>query len=429
LSLGYAGRSNEWIVGRDGVSAHYERPMARRRLAPAVAAAFVILAAALAYWYLGRESAPPPLLLSRAARRELMVVISTNGIIEPVDRIEVYAPIDAFVTDLRHREGAELTAGRPLMRLESPQLMTSIAEAKAVLLQAKREAQRMAAGPSKEELAPVDAEIAEIALQLDQRREDLRREEALLPKDATTKEAVENLRKQVSLLALRIKGLQDKKQGLLDRYSDAEKQLEQDRVVELNRQVEVLERQVLLGSIMVPRSGLLFSLPVRPGSFVNRGQLLAELYRPGNVRLRAYVDEPDLGRVAKGQKVLIEWDGLPDQSWQGVVDELAEQAVALGNRSVGYVICKIADEPTALIPNINVKVQVVTASKAAALVVPRTAVFNNDGSPAVLLSSDGIRTTVKPVTLGLITPEEVEIVQGIEEGNQVVTNPAEARNR
>jgi multidrug resistance efflux pump len=357
------------------------------------------------------------------------VVISTNGIIEPVDRTEIYSPIDAFVADLRHREGSELGAGQLLMRLESLQLMTSLAEARAALLQASRESQRMAAGPSREELASVDAEIAEAALQLGQRREDLRREEALLPKDATTREAVENLRKQVSLLARRVEGLQGRKRGLLNRYSDAEKQLEQDRVVELNRQVQLLERQVGMGSITVPRSGLLYSLPVRSGSYVARGQLLAEMYQPGNVRLRAYVDEPDLGRVAQGQQVLIEWDGLPDQTWRGVVEKPAEQAVALGNRSVGYVICKIEGEPKALIPNINVKVQLVTARRAAALTVPRTAVFNADGKPAVLLSSDGIRTTLRPVTLGLMTPEEIEIIQGIEEGDQVVINPAEARNR
>jgi HlyD family secretion protein len=205
--------------------------------------------------------------------------------------------------------------------------------------------------------------------------------------------------------------------------------LEQERVNELTRQVELLDQQVRLGSMVVPRSGLLYSLYVRSGSYVSKGQLLAQIYQPGKVRLRAYVDEPDLGRVEKGQRVLIEWDGLPDQRWQAAVDKPAEQAVALGNRSVGYVICEIEGEPKALIPNINVKVQLVTASKKAALVVPRTAVFNADGKPAVLLSSDGIHTTLKSVILGLITPDEVEIVQGIEEGSQVVTNPGEARNR
>jgi HlyD family secretion protein len=411
------------------VPKYYERHMTRKRLALTVPAVLILLAVSLGYYYLSKESAPPPLLLSTAVRRELRVVVSTNGIIEPVDRLDVNSPIDAFVTDLRHTEGAEVSAGQPLMRLESPQLLISLAEARAALLAARREAQRVAAGPSKEELAAVESAIAEATLQLSQQREDLRREEALLPKDATTREAVENLRKQVSLLALRIEGLKEKRQGLLNRYSDNEKQLEQERVNELTRQVELLDQQVRLGSMVVPRSGLLYSLYVRSGSYVSKGQLLAQIYQPGKVRLRAYVDEPDLGRVEKGQRVLIEWDGLPDQRWQAAVDKPAEQAVALGNRSVGYVICEIEGEPKALIPNINVKVQLVTASKKAALVVPRTAVFNADGKPAVLLSSDGIHTTLKSVILGLITPDEVEIVQGIEEGSQVVTNPGEARNR
>jgi HlyD family secretion protein len=414
------------VGDRNAVAYGHEMRMAGKKLIAVYWVVPILLVASLGYYlFVSDHSAPAPLLLSTAARHELKVVIGTNGIIEPADRIEIYAPIDAFVTDLHHPEGSEVSQGKLLMHLESQQLKTTLAEANAALLQARREAQQVVAGPPREEVAAVEAAIAEAALQLGQQREDLRREEALLSKEATTREVVENLRKQVSLLQLRLEGFQQKKQVLLNRHSDTEKQLVKTRVDELTRQVELLEQQIRLGSVVIPINGLLYSLPVRSGSYVNKGQLLAQIYQPGRIQLRAYVDEPDLGRVDKGQQVLIDWDGLPDRQWTGTVDKLAKQVVALGNRSVGYVICSIKGEPKELIPNINVKIQIVTASRAAALVVPRTAVFNANGKPTVMLSSDGLHTVLKPVLLGLITPEEVEIVQGIDEGSKVVTNPGE----
>jgi HlyD family secretion protein len=66
-------------------------------------------------------------------------------------------------------------------------------------------------------------------------------------------------------------------------------------------QVRLLELQVQSESVTAAENGILYSLSVKPGSFVTRGQLLARINRPGQVRLRVYVDEPDLGRIHKGQ--------------------------------------------------------------------------------------------------------------------------------
>jgi HlyD family secretion protein len=360
--------------------------------------------------------------LAKAVRRDLRFVVSTNGIIEPVDRSEFYAPIDAFVTALTKTEGSEVARGELVMRLESKQILTTLAEARSALLQARLQAQSVLTGPPREELAAADAAIREAELQLQQRRDDLSREEELLGRNATTRQAVERLQKESNLFELRLEDLRKKKQALLDRYTADQKQWEQDKVREMARHVELLEEQVRMGAIYAPESGVLYSLPVRPGSFVGRGQLLGKVYRPGRVRLRAYVDEPDLGRVAMNQNVLIEWDGLSGRQWEGSVERPAEEVVPLGNRSVGEVICSIKGEPKELIPNLNVRVQIVTAEKTGALVVPRSAIFNNDGRSSVMVFVDG-RTTVKAVQSGLVTPLEAEILQGIEEGSEVVTNP------
>ena len=387
---------------------------------------FALVIALLVYFVVNSGSNPVALRTAKVARHELKVVISTNGIIEPADRGDVYAPLDAFVPAVYGQEGTQVTRGRPLLRLESQTLRTALAEAKAAVLEARRQARLVVSGPPKEELNALDASISECSLQLEQTSRDLELEESLLSKQATTRAAVENLRKQRDLFKVRLDGLRQKKTDLLARYSAEEKEWEQNKLEELNKQVAVLQQQLQMESVLAPESGVIYSLPVKPGSYVSKGELLAQIYEPGKIRLRAYVDEPDLGRIARGQAVSIEWDGMPNKRWSGAIEKQAEQVVAMNNRSVGYVLCSVDAGPRELIPNLNVKVEITTARKPDALVIPRSAVIRQAGKASVLLS-EGERTVVKPVELGLVTSEEIEILSGINAGDTVVTNPGEAR--
>jgi len=399
--------------------------MARKNGFLIVLLVLILLGVFLAGFWLWRGSDAPQYTTAKAVLRDIRVVINTNGIIEPIDPGEVYAPIDAFVDSVEKHEGSEVEKGRLLIRLESRQIRTALAEAKANLLQARRQAQIVLSGPQKEEMDSLDASIAECELQLAQQNKDLQTEESLLAKQAALRATVESVRKQRDLLQLRLESLQRKKKDMQSRYSPEDKEWEQNKISELTKQVALLEQQLQMESVLAPESGLIYSLPVKPGSYVTKGQLLAQIYRPGVLRLRAYVDEPDLGRVQKGQSTKIEWDGMPDQQWTGAVEKPAEQVVALNNRSIGNVLCSINKGPQGLIPNLNVKVEITTAFKANALVVPRSAIFNNDGKPSVLLL-EGTAKTIKPVDLGLVTSEEIEILHGINAGDSVVLNPSEA---
>jgi HlyD family secretion protein len=387
----------------------------------------LLLCILLSAYYLRKGSEPPQLRLVTATRRDIKVTVSTNGIIDPVNRGEIYAPIDGRVMQLFKQEGAEIARNQSLMQLESDPIRTALAEAKAALLSEKRQARLVMTGPSKEETAEVDAAIAEGKLQLDQVKKDLQIEESLFAKGATARAALETLQKQRDLLQLRLEDSRKKKRNLMQRYSAEDKEWEQDKVEELTKQVTLLERQLQMETVQSPTTGLIYSLQVRSGSYVAKGQLLAQIYQPGKIMLRAYVDEPDLGRIRKGQMVQVHWDGLPDRQWQGMVDRLAEQVVALNNRSVGYVFCSVEGDPKELIPNLNVKVEITTDRKTGVLVIPKSAVLNQNGKPAVRLL-EGKSTAVKPVDLGLITSEEVEIVGGIKAGDSVVLYPSESAN-
>jgi HlyD family secretion protein len=374
--------------------------------------------------FLSRCTDSPEIPTVAAGKSDLEVTVSTNGIIEPTDSVGIYAPVSGFVKTIDCSEGSAVERGRILMQLDASQARLSLAEARASLLQARRQARIVLNGPPKEELDSLEAAIKETRLQLRQVENDLSTEESLYRKGAASREAVERLQKRKELLEVQLDAQSLNKDNLLERYSEEEKAWEQDKLSALADQVKLLEGQVRDASISSSESGILYSLSVKPGSFVNQGQILAQIYQPGEVRLRAYVDEPDLGRIHKGQRITLEWDGMPDEQWNGVVEILAERVVALNNRSVGHVLCTIDGKPGELIPGINVKVLITTDVKNDALVVPRSAVFNHEGKSAVLLP-EGKGTVIQPVEIGLATNSLFEILAGIDAGDAIVVNPRE----
>ena len=58
-----------------------------------------------------------------------------------------------------------------------------------------------------------------------------------------------------------------------------------------------------------------YRVPVRVGQHVQIGDALAELADLSHVRVRAFIDEPELGSVGVGQAVLVTWEALPGRSW------------------------------------------------------------------------------------------------------------------
>src|SRR5262249_41789953 len=109
-------------------------------------------------------------------------------------------------------------------------------------------------------------------------------------------------------------------------------------------------RRIAQAEIRAPISGVVYNLPARTGAYVNAGDLIASVGTLDRLRVRVYIDEPELGRIAIGQPVTITWDALPGVSWSGAVDKLPTEVIALGTRQVGEVFCAIENRNRKLVP-------------------------------------------------------------------------------
>ena len=134
-------------------------------------------------------------------------------------------------------------------------------------------------------------------------------------------------------------------------------------------------------------------MPVKRGDFVKVGDLLAEMADLHKVRVRAFIDEPEMGGLEPGQPVKITWDALPNRVWQGKTEIIPKQVVARGSRSVGELLCSVDNDKLELLPNTNVNVRINSKERLNVLAVPRGAVERIGAQNFVFVVKGGVGVT------------------------------------
>src|SRR5258706_12699803 len=77
---------------------------------------------------------------------------------------------------------------------------------------------------------------------------------------------------------------------------------------------------------------------------------MADLHK---VRVRAFIDEPELGSLEANEPVKITWDAVPSKTWVGKTETIPKQVVPHGARSVGELRCAVSNDKLEWLPNIN----------------------------------------------------------------------------
>jgi len=168
-----------------------------------------------------------------------------------------------------------------------------------------------------------------------------------------------------------------------------------------------------------------YSIPIKQGEYVQQGELLLQLANLHRVQVRAFVDEPELGKLANGQPVTVTWDALPGKSWHGEITQMPYTVTTYGTRNVGQVLCGVDNNDARLLPNINVTVNVSIANKKDIVTVAREALHDDDNGRFVYVIREG-RLQRQPVEAGIANNTRIEVTTGLEPGDLVALNTLNA---
>lgn len=371
--------------------------------------------AALIFWAFQRKTEPPKVLFSQTVRETLNSTLSTNGKIEPLKYSDVRVEAPGLVKRLLVHQGDALKAGQLIAQLSDPGLAEELQANEARAAQSRAELETLRGGGKGSELAEIQSSLNRLQAQRETAQSNLASLDRLQKANAATRYEVDQARHAVEDLDAQIRGLAARRAALVDK-GDVDAARERIREAEAN--VELSRTHVAQTQIRSPLTGIVYDLPAREGAYVHPGDAVASVGTMDPVRVRVYVDEPELGRVAVGQPVKITWDALPGRDWTGVVEKKPTEVIALGSRQVGEVLCTIANPTRELTPGTNVNAFILTQVAESALAIPKTAVRRENGTGVFLLQKDN---TVKwrPVQTGIGDALRVQVLKGLNEGDAV----------
>jgi HlyD family secretion protein len=344
-------------------------------------------------------------------------MIASNGKVEPVAPQTLRARFDGFVSRVIAVEGKSVRSGELLLTLDDTQVRAQLEQARAQLAAEEADLRAAEAGGRADELARLagDLRAAESQRDLLQRQHDALTK--LVAERAATQDELERTRTALERAKADVDHLRKSREQFEHQVG-----LDRERLAlsagHWRAQVKDLQEKVNSARVVAPASGTLFSLPVRERDFVRTGDLLADLADLRNVRVRAFVDEPELGGLAPGQAVEVTWDALPERTWTGRTEAVPQQVVARGSRNVGELLCSIANDGMELKPNTTVNIRIQLNERKNVLAVPRAAV-EVAGARRYLYLVEGERLRRREIKVGISNDTQFEIVDGVTEGATV----------
>ena len=171
-------------------------------------------------------------------------------------------------------------------------------------------------------------------------------------------------------------------------------------------------------NLRAPVAGQLTAFSIQVGQSLNRGERLGQIDSAGRSKLVAQVDEFYLGRVEPGQVATAEWGG---KTYRMKVAKIYPQ---VRNGTFEVDLHFVGGEPGDIQRGQTLQTKLTLGDPTPALLIPNGAFYNETGGAWVfVVTPDGSEAVKRPVRLGRRNADYIEVLEGLEPGERVLTSP------
>ena len=357
--------------------------------------------------------------VATAEYSDLRSSTATNGKVEPMRNFQAHAAEPGAVKAVYVHDGENVAAGTLLLQLDSATAAARVETARSAIAQAQAAQFDIRQGGSSDERIGIAGDLNRAKLQVDQSRSDVATLQALQARGAASPSEVTAAQER---LATAQSSLQSVQQRSTERYAATDRQRVQAQVADSRAALTAAQDSLAKSVIRAPFAGMVYDLPVKQYQFVQSGDELVQMADLSQVQVRAYFDEPEIGKLKTGAAVIIKWDAKPNLSWHGHILQVPLTVTSYGTRNVGEALIAVDDANGALLPNTNVNVNVTTQEIAHVLSLPREALHTQGPDNFVyLVQHDSL--VKRPVQVGAVNLMRVQILSGLQTGDVVALNP------
>jgi RND family efflux transporter MFP subunit len=213
------------------------------------------------------------------------------------------------------------------------------------------------------------------------------------------------------------------------RYTAAVAQLDLARAQMAQSAARLQELRINLANtnVVSPVDGFVARRNVDPGAWVSQQAGVASIVDISSLRLVANVVEKDLRMVSTGDPAVVEVDAFPGETFKGRIARVSP-ILDPATRTAPLEV-EIPNPDYRLKPGMYAKVNLQVETRSNVLIVPKVAVIDSEGQRGIYQATAENRAAFKPVKVGLENSERAEILEGLREGEVIITNGAGALRR
>lgn len=334
---------------------------------------------------------------AKVVRGDLKPTLFGIGVVEAQRNILVGPTVAGRVAKVYVEQGAQVEAG------------TLLAEMDPVDLNERLSASRLAMLRAKSSVAASEAQAQEA-------------ESRKATADASAKRYA-SLRERgfVSTEAERSKGHEARAADAALRASQANIGVSSADAARLSSEAAALEKQLANTKLIAPVSGLVITRDIEPGSTAVAGQSVVRLAEKDSLWLRVRIDQGRSAGLAVGLPATIKLRSRPGENFSGKLARIEQLSDAVTEERL--VMVAFDQPPAGLTLNEMAEVTLTLPARSNALTLPPAALVRQAGQTGVFAVEEG-RARFVAVNVGIRTENAVEILDGVAEGAQVVTQKA-----
>jgi multidrug efflux pump subunit AcrA (membrane-fusion protein) len=348
--------------------------------------------------------------------------VTADALLYPLQQAAIVPKISGPVKKFYVDRGSRVHAGQLLAELENRDLVSAAAESHAAFEQAEANYQTVARGTAPEELQKTELDVRttknamEAQQKLFENRQALYREGAISQKDVNDAQvALAQARSQYEQAVKHLETLQSVSKEQSIKAAAAQRDAAKARA-------DTAEAQLNYSRIVSPIDGVVTDRPLFAGEMAPSGGPIITVMDVSQVIARAHVSQGDVKELKVGDAANI----LPADGSAKVAGKVTVISPALDPTSTTVEVWVQSPNPgQRLKPGTSVRVEMIARTVQSALVIPQAAVLtSSSGSTSVIVVGPENKPEKKGVTLGIRDAGNVEVTDGLESGERVVTTGA-----
>jgi multidrug efflux pump subunit AcrA (membrane-fusion protein) len=359
-----------------------------------------------------------PVQVTPVKRSDLTYFFNATGDISPLMQVDLFPKVSGYLEKIDVNIGDSVRQGQVVAQIDRNDFLYKVREVEAKVAQAKAAVEEIEAGTRSEEIRQAEEAVKQAQSRYDNAKTQRERMEGLYQKQIISKKDFDNADTECSVCQAQLVSSQERLKQLREGARREEREASRAKLKEM--EAVLLQEQTRLQNttITAPFQGEITHQYVDAGALVSPSTPLVTLAHTETLKVMANLVERDIALVKVGMKVRIQAEAFPDKSFDGRIVRM-NSALDTATRTLQTEI-HIPNAGRMLKPGMFAKIEIALSTHTGTLTIPKVALVE-EGEDRVVFVVENNQALRKPIVIGIEQDDTVEVLQGLNEGDRIVT--------